>query len=305
MKNKTSQTVILFFITAYFFTASAQQPASSNYRWHASIGLGFGAVKGDVAPVFPGSTWSFAVRRDLQKWLSVQVQYSGGILGGMNSEASFNYAKNPAWATTYNAPIIVQASTIPPPGSSVFQTITTVTRQPVTSTNLDPVYYNYRTTLHQLSLQARAKCDVSSVFNLYALAGTGLLKYKTMVDAEDANGRPYTALFRAVNDNYNSNTGAIVRADVLRDLRAGMDLSYETPAENSGKRINTFPWQLGAGLAVKISSRMELGFEYIYTLTRESLLDGQRWDEQPLGDARLSRYFDRIQQFGMTLSFGL
>ena len=68
---------------------------------------------------------------------------------------------------------------------------------------------------------------------VYAGAGIGATLYHTMINALDASGNPYTALFNSIptaNETYKN------RKDVLDVLKDGMDDSYETEAENQGAR---------------------------------------------------------------------
>jgi opacity protein-like surface antigen len=270
------------------------------HKWHISIGSGIGWIDSDVQSTFPNFTRNAAVRRNLNKWLSLQIQYATGVYMGMNHLASNNYGKNPVWASKYNAPLNSQA---PPPAlPGTFLQINSANRLPVTPGSLDAVYYNYRSVLHQFILDARAQKDITSLLNIYASLGIGAFTYNTKVDALDNSNRPYTTLFNMVNNNQ-----AILnlsRRDVLNDLRAGMDLVYETPAEKSNQNIHFLPFQFGAGLAFHLSPRLQLGWEYQFSFTDHKLIDGQQWRENPIGDAALVQKKEKIHNVRMNLAFG-
>lgn len=45
------------------------------------------------------------------------------------------------------------------------------------------------------------------------------------------------------------------------------------------------------GVAFKLSNRVNLALEDRWTIIKDDLLDGQRWQEQSWGDATLTRDF--------------
>jgi hypothetical protein len=293
---------VLFIFCCYqsFAQSAGDRRGDFVKNWHISIGAGQGRLSSEVQSTAPNTTWNLGVRRNINNWFSVQLQYAGGIYKGMNHLHSNNYGNNPAWASKYNAPIFVQAPPPALPGTILL--INSVNRLPVTPFSLDPVYYNYRSVLHQLALHARAQVDVSSLLNVYASLGVGVFTYNTNVDALNSDNNPYTALFRVINDRQAS--GNISRSEVLRDLRAGMDRTYETAAEETGESIHHLPLQFATGFAFRLSHRLELGLEYQFSFTRKQLIDGQRWKENPFGDAALSQKFDMLHNIGINLIFG-
>ena len=94
-------------------------------------------------------------------------------------------------------------------------------------------------------------------------------------------GNPYRALFSSTaSGTYSS------RKNTLKALKAGMDKTYETDADNE---VNRRP-KLGdntlkpsgtvlAGVAIKLSKRINLAIEDRWTFVKTDLLDGQRWQE--------------------------
>jgi outer membrane protein OmpA-like peptidoglycan-associated protein len=128
-----------------------------------------------------------------------------------------------------------------------------------------------------------------------------------MVNALDANGNNYRTLFNGISSATYSN-----RKNVLGALKAGMDKTYETEAENQGDRRpkvgkNTLKPSATvlAGVAFKLGKRINLAIEDRWTLTKDDLLDGQRWQEHAWGDASLTRDFDSYNYFSVGLNFNL
>jgi hypothetical protein len=125
-------------------------------------------------------------------------------------------------------------------------------------------------------------------FNIYGFAGVGGSVYDTKVNALDED-----------NNNQNYNFGSIAqssyknRRDFIKDMKKNiLDGSFETDAENQGERRpklfgNTFKpsGTVGMGIAFKLSNRVNLALEDRWTIVKDDLLDGQRWQEQAWGDA--------------------
>lgn len=300
----TPKLFILFSLVAILQLSVVAQnkPETKSFNhWQTGISFGRVVIKGEVTPLKLQPGWMVFVRKPVKKWLAFQVQYSSGIAKGINSNAAFNYGKNTAWASRYNAPVLVQE----PNGPQRLKNSADGT--PYTSTSGDPVYYNYRTYFHQLSIQTRLSYTIETIkprIGIYGVIGVGGLSYNTKVDALDKSGSPYTALFRSVYSY--SQTNSSNRTNVLRDLNAGMDHVYETNAERvEGKRPFNRLVQTGIGISMHVSERFHFEMEYLYSFTNQTLLDGQRWSEKPLGAATIARKFDGLVYTGIILCYRL
>ena len=290
-------------------------PAKPRNQWEIGLSVGNVAVSGDVSARIPQIGWGAHVRKAFGYIFSARLAYSGGIAKGMNWLPAYNYAKNPAWKSNYIAPINVQS----PPNSGNLRQLQSTNGflpYPVGQLVGDPVYYNYRTVSHQLALQGIITLNnirfhkAKTSFVIYGIGGVGGMIYESKVDAFDASGLPYNALFRTVANKYeiaNKNRG-----DILRDLRAGMDKVYESAADGHQlRRPKLFDMtfkptvQAGFGVAFKLSKRFSLGIEEILTWTNDDLLDGQRWQEASLGDASLTRDFDAWHYTNVNLNYSL
>ena len=294
-------------------------PAKPRNQWEIGISVGNVAVSGDVANRFPNIGWGVHIRKAMGYIFSARLSYSGGIARGMNWLPSFNYAKNTAWANNYVAPKNEQYTGAPFPGwvSGTLYQVNSTNRNLLFNTGAaDPVYHNYKTNIHQLALQGIVTLNnvrfhkAKTGFLLYAIGGVGAMVYDVNVNALDERGGTYAGLFREINKTYND--GYSDRRKLLRDLRAGMDNTYETPADGeSDRRPNLFNRTLkptvmaGIGVTFKINKRLSIGIEEVHTWTNDDLLDGQRWQESPYGDAAMTRDFDTWHYTNVNLNYAL
>jgi outer membrane protein OmpA-like peptidoglycan-associated protein len=141
---------------------------------------------------------------------------------------------------------------------------------------------------------------------IYGGGGIGATLYHTMVNALNGN-TPYHGLFNGITNTTYKN-----RKDIYDALKAGMDKTYETEAENQGTRRpkigkNTLKpsGTVLAGVAFKLGKRINLAIEDRWTFVKDDLLDGQRWQEQTTGDAALTRDFDSYNYASVGLNFNL
>lgn len=287
-------------------------PAKPRNQWEIGVSAGAVTLSSDVSAKFPTLGVGVAVRKALGYVFSLRGEYFHGTAKGLDWVASYNYAKNPAWANKYNAPVVAYGTVNGAPGT--MQILGTVDKQPMNGVG-QPVFYNYKTVINEAALEGvftlnniRFHKNKTGLV-IYGLAGIGGMTYNTKVDALDANGNPYTELFQSVAQNANIYKN---RKDVRKALKDGMDGKYETSAESQGDRRpklfgNTFKpiVTAGFGLAYKISKRFNIGLEEKLTWTNDDLLDGQRWQEQSLGDASLTRDFDSYHYTSLRLNYNI
>ncbi|MBL0144663.1 MAG: hypothetical protein IPP48_01795 [Chitinophagaceae bacterium] len=225
---------------------------------------------------------------------------------------SENFGKNPAWkkgatGVGYGAPYRTMA------GPVIYSRDGGNTVSPTQ----DIVYYNYKTKVQDLGLQGIVTLNnirfhkQKTGIVIYGGAGVGATIYKTMVNAYDAGGNTYAALFRKV---YNDHTSGVHkdRKAVLDALKAGMDNTYETDADNHNKRRpligNSTLKPSGTvlmGVAVRLGKRINLSIEDRWTFVKDDLLDGQRYQEHAYGDAVLTRDFDSYNMLSAGINVNL
>jgi outer membrane protein OmpA-like peptidoglycan-associated protein len=230
------------------------------------------------------------------------LEYLYGIGKGQHWLQSENYGKNPAWTSRgYSAPYRTNSG----------QIVSQLTLGGGPNAPLEPVFYNYRAKVQDLSLEGVVTLNnirfhkAKTGFNFYGFGGLGGTVYDTRVNALDANNQKY---------NFASIPAATYKTkkDALNALKNMMDDSYETPAENQGTRRPKLFGQtfkpsgtVGMGIAFKLSNRLNLALEDRQTFVKDDLLDGQRWQEHAWGDAVLTRDFDSYNYFSLGLNINL
>ncbi|RYD79572.1 MAG: hypothetical protein EOP53_09435, partial [Sphingobacteriales bacterium] len=267
-----------------FWNNSYNFPAKPRNQWEIGVSGGSFNVSSDVPTRFFTPGFGVHVRKALGYVFSLRLQYLYGTAKGLSWLGAENYGSNPAWASNgYTAPSQL-------------------------------VYYNYKNKTQDLSLQGIItlnnirfhKNKTGIVF--YAGAGFGGTAYQTKINALDANGDPYIDLFNSITQA----TSHKDRKDILKELKDGMDDTYETDAESNGLRRaklgdNTlrFSTNVLAGIAFKLGKRINLAIENRHTFIKDDLLDGQRWQEHPTGDAALTGDWDSYNYLSVGLNFNL
>ena len=255
-------------------------PAKPRSQTELGISAGMFSVSGDVAAKLPTLGLGIHVRKALGYLFSLRLQYLYGTAKGQNWKSSYGYLHNPAWSTSYNA------------------------------LALQPVYYNYRTHVQDLSLQGIFTLNnirfhkQKTGMVLYAGVGFGATIYETKVNALNGN-TPYN--FASI-----SGSGFSSRKDVRKQLKNMMDNSYETDAENNNSNSSTLFGQtlkpsgtvLG-GIAFKLGKRVNLALEDRFTFIKSDLLDGQQWQEHTVPDPVQTRDYDTYNYASVGLNFNL
>jgi outer membrane protein OmpA-like peptidoglycan-associated protein len=172
-----------------------------------------------------------------------------------------------------------------------------------------PVYYNYKTTVQDLALEGIINLNnirfhkARTGASIYAILGFGGTVYDTKVNALGDNGQRYTQFANVSGGVWDD------RKDTKDELKDFLDDSYETDAENFGDRRpkiggNTFKpvGHVGAGVAFKLSNKVNLAIEDRVTITKDDLLEGQRWSEQ--GDLTQDPDLYNFLSIGLNLNLG-
>ena len=260
-----------------FMNNSYNFPAKPRNQMEFGISGGMFAINGDVASKIPTVGFGAHFRKALGYVFSLRLQYNYGIAKGLNWKGSVGWLDNPAWIDNGYTP-----------GS--------------------PVYYNYKSTVQDLSLQGIFTINnirfhkQKTGMVLYGGLGAGATIYDTKVNALNGN-TPY---------NFSSITasGYTNRKDIRNQLKDMMDNSYETDAQNNGEnRSKLFGQTLKptahiiAGVAFKLSKRVNLALENKFTITKDDLLDGQQFQDGVQG--ALTGDFDTYNYTSVGLNFNL
>ncbi len=296
-----------------FWNNTYNFPAKPRNMWEVGASIGNMAISGDVSAKIPSLGFSLHVRKALGYVFSLRMQYVNGIAKGLNWNSSLNYQKNPAWLGPVGSGNVYGGNL--PAGKSYTPIQRDANGNLNTSSAINPVFYNYKTHLQDLSLQGIVTLNnvrfhkQKNGVALYGGAGIGFTWYNAKINALDAAGNNYAALFQ-------SQIGAAGvyknRKDVLKALKAGMDNTYETAAEDAGGRRpklgkNTLKpsGTVLAGIAFKLGKRVNLALEDRHTFVKDDLLDGQQWQEAAVGDAVQTRDFDSYNYLSLGLNFNL
>lgn len=290
-----------------FLNGTNNFPAKPRNQWEVGIKGGMFRVSGDVASQFaPG--FGLHVRKAFGYVFSLRLEYMYGIGKGLDWTSNENFGKNTAWegnsvATRYSAPYRN-------PTGQVVSTLGGVGGN--ANSAFESVFYNYKTKVQDLSIEGVFTLNnirfhkSKTGFNVYGFAGIGATVYDTKVNALNGNAK-YT---------FSTITGGNVyknRKDTRKALKNLLDDSYETAAENQGNRRpklfgNTLKpsGTVGAGVAFKLSNRLNLAIEDRVSFIKDDLLDGQRWQEHAWGDAVLTRDFDsyNFTSVGLNINLG-
>jgi outer membrane protein OmpA-like peptidoglycan-associated protein len=289
-----------------FWNNSYNFPAKPRNMWEIGVSGGVPTISGDVSSKIPTFGFSAHVRKAFGYIFSLRAQYLNGNAKGLNWTVSENFSRNSAW----NRYASIQRSNA---GNIEYR----YGLGGAAAAQKDLVYYNYKTNVQDLSIQGIFTLNnvrfhkQKTGFVLYGGVGLGATVYDVKVNALDANGNTYAALFRNI---YNQQGGDVYknRKDIRKALKDGMDDTYETAAESQGSRRPVLgdktlkpSGTVLAGVAFKLSRRINLALEDRHTFVKDDLLDGQRWQEQGVGDPVLTRDYDSYNYLSLGLNFNL
>ncbi len=265
-------------------------PALPRNQWELGVKAGIFTVFGDVRGQFPGFGAGFHVRKALGYVFSLRGDFGWGVAKGLNWQPSHNIIKNPAWSAYYT-------------GSTVNSS----------------VFYNYKTNVFDMSLQAVASLNnirfhkATTKFNPYLFAGLGVLVYDTKIDALNGN----TAYdFNSIINRYGlANFTYENRKDVKNDLKDLLDGDYETQAQQDPGQGELFdkPFKAmvtgGLGFQYKLNKKLSLSLEDRVNISKSDLIDGQQWQENDNNAAPVTtaqtRDFDLANYLTLGLNFAL
>jgi hypothetical protein len=237
-------------------------PAKPRNEFEIGIKGGLTTVGGDVRSWLPTGGLGIHVRKALGYVFSLRLEYDYMRAKGLNWQPSYS---------GYSANV------------NIYQ------YYPV-SAHL-PVFYNYRSTIQELSIQGvvsvnnirfhKAKTGVT----IYGLAGFGLSTYSTQYNLLDGAGNPYD--FQSIVNQFGA--GGFVyknRKEIKKALKNMEDGTYETIAQRDPSQPTAFggvPIRpvlvFGGGLEFKLSDKFNIALEDKVSITKTDLIDGQQWQE--------------------------
>jgi len=262
-------------------------PAKPRNQWEVGVkgGLPFGET--DVRYWGPTGGFGIHARKALGYVFSVRGEFDWLRIKGLNFEPSSDFANNPAW-----------------------------TKQGYTP-GVDHVFYNYRSTINELSLQGLITLNnvrfhrAKTGFNVYGFGGIGLTRYNTFVNTHDASGN-YAAAFDAIYNQYVSNGFAYSdRKAIKKAVKSAMDGKFDTQAQEDPGQPKLGGWPMypvfvfGAGGEFKINNQFNIAVEYKQTFLKSLLLDGQEWQENGVTQTALNHNWDAYSFLSVGLNYNI
>jgi len=293
-----------------FLNGTYNFPAKPRNQWEIGIKAGLLNVSGDIPSQLAFPSLGLHVRKAFGYIFSLRAEYMYGTGKGRTFNQANNFWNNPAWTRSLGSQgYFAPTRQISANGDLQISNGTSL------GTTLEPVYYNYKTHIQDLSIQGIVTLNnirfhkAKTGFNFYGFAGVGGTVYDTKVNALGSDNKKYNFASITPANAYKSRRDTY---KAIKDL-PNWDKSYETDAENQGPRRpklfgNTFKpsGTVGVGVAFKLSNRLNLAIEDRQTFVKDDLLDGQRWQEHAWGDAVLTRDFDsyNFASIGLNINLG-
>ncbi|MBK5272734.1 MAG: OmpA family protein [Bacteroidia bacterium] len=288
-----------------FLNGTYNFPSKPRNQWELGIKTGLLNVSGDIPSQLAFPSFGLHVRKAFGYIFSMRLEYMYGTGKGRTFNPAENFGKNSAWSYPGGYSAVWRNN-----AGQIVSWQQQFGGNPATP--VEVVYYNYKTHVQDLSLQGVITLNnvrfhkAKTGFNFYGFVGIGGSVYDTKVNTLNSNGSKYNFSSITPNGVYKS------RKDTYKALKSLLDDSYETPAQNQGPRRpklfgNTFKpsGTLGAGVAFKLSNRVNLAIEDRQTFVKDDLLDGQQWQEHPYGDASLTSDFDSYNFVSVGLNINL
>jgi outer membrane protein OmpA-like peptidoglycan-associated protein len=256
-------------------------PAKPRNQTEIGISGGLFSISGDVSSKLPTFGGAIHIRKALGYLFSLRLQYVYGQAKGLNWKPSFGYSNNPVW-----------------------------TNAGYSAANHDPVYYNYKTTVNDLSLQGIFTLNnvrfhkQKSGMVLYGGIGIGATVYNAQVQVPQ--GPDGFSSIQATVDQYHDRKKT---RDALKSLLKNVPYTQAQNELNTKPKLGDHPLRPSgtvlAGIAFKLSNRINLAIEDRFTFVKDDLLDGQEWQEHPFLDPAQTRDFDSYNYFSVGLNFNV
>ncbi len=263
-------------------------PAKPRNQWEVGVkgGLPFGST--DVRYWGPTGGFGIHVRKAIGYVFSLRGEFDWLRIKGLNFEPSSDFKNNTAWTSQGYTP------------------------------GVDHVFYNYRSTINELTLQGLFTLNnirfhkVKTGFNAYGFGGIGLSRYNTFVNTHNGSGN-YAAAFDAIYTQFGGPSGFIYgnRKDIKKAVKAAMTGKFDTQAEEDQGHPKLGGWPIypvfvaGIGAEYKLSNKFNLALEYKHTFIKTDLLDGQQWQENGATQTAQTRDFDSYGFLSLGLNVNL
>ena len=264
-------------------------PALPRNQYEIGVKGGLSTVSGDVRAWLPTFGFGLHVRKALGYTFALRMEYDYMTAKGLNWQPSYyGYAANPQLSQYYDA---------------------------ATHT---PVFYNYKSTIQELSIQGIATLNnirfhrAKSNMAIYVLGGFGFMTYSTFYNALDANNQPYD--YQQIVNQYGA--GGFTygnRKNIKNSLKNMMDGTFETLAQRDPSQPTAFGGTpirpvlvVGGGIEFKLSDKFNIALEDKLSITKTDLIDGQQWQETgSINDRALTRDDDAYNFLSVGINYNI
>jgi len=304
-----------------FWNNAYNFPAKPRSQWEVGASFGMVSINGDIPSLLPTFGFGLHVRKAFGYLFSLRLQYLNGTAKGLMWQSPLVNSKNPAWLD--NAVPGIKGNLPTGKGYNPLYRDASGNVGPLSTTLNDGraqrIFNNYKTHIQDLSLEGILTLNnirfhkQKTKFTLYGGGGLGFTAYHVMVNALDAGGNNYTSFFNGMlrPDNGNSLTNSEKR-EVRKQLKKGMDKTYETEAEsekNSNRSLGKNTLKPSATLLIgafyRLGKNINIALEERQTFVKTDLLDGQRWQVQPIGDVAITSDKDTYNYLSLGLNFNI
>ncbi len=265
-------------------------PPKPRNMWEVGVGGGTFNVIGNIPSVMlwskGGGGLSVNVRKSIGYIFSLRMQYIYGVAKNMDYQKTYGY-DGPYTRFGY---VPAQLAT----GAISANPIYRSTRMESSMLNLDMMFNAGNISFHR---------DRNKLA-FFGYLGLGGLAYKTWANS--------------LNDKfekYDFNT--IVKKpdekpkNVRKELRSGMDKSYETPAQNTGntkvldKKTLSFAPSIGFGAQYKFNKQFNIQLEERFVFPRDPWLDGTRFGPMLGTQVSSGRTNDAVNYFSVSINYNI
>ena len=264
-------------------------PPKPRNMWEVGGGVGLYNVIGNIPSTIlwhkGGAGLSVNVRKSIGYIFSMRMQFIYGVAKNLDLQPTTSY--DAPYTSFGYIPRQYAAGATP---TSVYRS----TRMESSMASLDMMFNACNINFHH------ARNTVS----VFGYAGLGGLGYKTRVNALDGNYQAYK--FSTIVTNPSEKNKKIRKA-----LHDKMDKSYESVADNGGgskildKKTLDFAPSIGAGLAYKITKKVNVQLEDRYTFPSDGYLDGTVYGK-PLGNTPATgRVTDAVNYFSLSINYNI
>jgi outer membrane protein OmpA-like peptidoglycan-associated protein len=234
-------------------------PAKPRNAWEIGVKGGYTSGFTSVSNWGPTGGFGFHVRKALGYVFSIRAEYDWIRLRGLNYQYSQSYGKNQS---------LTQPELFAPDANG----------------NYAPIFYNYRSTVHELSFQGVFSLNninfhkAKTGWNAYFFGGFGIMSYSTLYKQDDSYLAGYANVIAEFPDEDHKHKSDIRKA--LKGVLTG-NWNHIAERENTTATLGGAPLDVvgvaGMGFEFKLNERWNLAIEDKFTFTTTGLLDGQQW----------------------------